>query len=348
MEGRSRSDASGPRRQALSTPAPAAPLFSIGVTTYDRLELLRETLQSVLRQDCTDVEILVGNDNPARTLDAGAIGTDDPRVRIINHPVNLGEMGNMNALLAEARGRYFSWLADDDLYADGLLAAVSRAIEAFHGPACVLTAYSTEKPGDPVGAAGPIQLDAADFLHRYLSRSLPVLGCYGFYARDQLLALGGMTRLSPGLSPYSDNLLALKAALLRPVVIEQPLIFFRTHQQSLSFTSIDAAAYRVAQQALWSVFNDQLLPRVSVDDEARDAVRADLLAWCVKDFFGVVGRSGRWQEKELKSYALFLRSAYLDFDRYPWGVATIVSRERLKLPLRILLQKWRGRAGAVQ
>ncbi len=325
---------------------PAAPLFSIGVTTYDRIELLRETLQSVLRQDCADVEILVGNDNPSRTLDASAIGTDDPRVRIINHPVNLGEMGNMNALLAEARGRYFSWLADDDLYAVGTLPAVARAIAQFQHPACVFTTYSVQAGGVAGRDVAAAQLDAADFLRRYLSRSLSVLGCYGFYARDQMRALGGMTRLSPGLSPYSDNLLALKAALLRPVVIDSPLIYFRTHEQSLSFTSVDVAGYRAAQEALWAVFNDQLLPRVEIDDSVRDALRADLLTWCVKDFYGVVGRSGRWQDKELKSYALFLRAAYLDFDRYPWNVATTVSRERLKLPLRILRQKWRGRVRA--
>ena len=324
---------------------PAAPLFSIGVTTYDRLELLRETLQSVLRQDCADVEILVGNDNPARQLDAGTIGTSDPRVRIINHPVNLGEMGNMNALLSEAKGRYFSWLADDDLYAATTLSTVARAITKFQDPPCVFTRYSIQALS-ALGADGDAaQLEPAEFLRRYLGRSLPVLGCYGFYRHEQLLALGGMTRLSPGLSPYSDNLLALKAAILRPVVIDSPLIYFRTHDQSLSFTSVDVAGYRAAQEALWAVFNDQLLPRAGIGDAARDAIRADLLAWCVKDFYGVVGRSGRWQEKELKSYALFLRTAYLDFDRYPWRVATTASRERLKLPLRILRQKWRGRAG---
>lgn len=287
----------------------------------------------------------MGNDNPARVLDASTLGTNDSRVRIINHPVNLGEMGNMNALLSEARGRYFSWLADDDLYAAGTLSAVTRAIAKFQNPTCVFTTYSVQAAGSAGGDVEATRLEPEDFLHRYLGRSLPVLGCYGFYARDQLLALGGMTRLSPGLSPYSDNLLALKAALMRPVVIAQPLIFFRTHEQSLSFTSIDVAGYRAAQDALWLFFNDQLLPRVEIADEGRDALRADLLSWCVKDFYGVVGRSGRWQEKELKSYALFLREAYLAFGRYPWGVATTVSRERLKLPLRILRQKWRGRTG---
>ena len=106
--------------------------------------------------------------------------------------------------------------------------------------------------------------------------------------------------------------------------------------------------------SLWSLveilhrLDPALLPRVEIADLVRDALRADLLAWCVRDFYGVVGRSGRWQEKELKSYASFLRAAYLDFDRYPWGVATTVSRERLKLPPRILLQKWRGRTGAAR
>ena len=51
----------------------------------------------------------------------------DPRIRFVNHPTNLREVGNMNALLREATGRYFTWLFDDDLYEPGFLKAAYDA-----------------------------------------------------------------------------------------------------------------------------------------------------------------------------------------------------------------------------
>ena len=110
------------------------PLFSIGVTTYDRVELLIETLSSITAQTFTDFEVIVGNDNPERTLTAEALGVDDQRIRFVNHASNLGELNNMNTLLDISRGRYFTWLADDDLYAPTFLAAVAEALEKCHYP----------------------------------------------------------------------------------------------------------------------------------------------------------------------------------------------------------------------
>ena len=38
------------------------PFFSIGVTTYNRKELLKQTLISIINQTFTDFEVIVGND----------------------------------------------------------------------------------------------------------------------------------------------------------------------------------------------------------------------------------------------------------------------------------------------
>src|SRR5713226_4574644 len=119
----------------------AAPLFSFGVTTYDRVDLLAETLSSILRQTFCDFEIIVGNDNPNRTLSAASLGIHDSRIRFVNHSRNLGELGNMNSLLGLARGRYFTWIADDDLYAPNFLHAVHAALNKFEFPPCVYTSY---------------------------------------------------------------------------------------------------------------------------------------------------------------------------------------------------------------
>ncbi|MFA4853438.1 MAG: glycosyltransferase, partial [Bacteroidales bacterium] len=75
------------------------PLFSIGVPTYNRKDLLKQTLLSILEQSFADFEVIVGNDFPDETISAESLGIDDRRVRFINNKQNLGELENMNSLL---------------------------------------------------------------------------------------------------------------------------------------------------------------------------------------------------------------------------------------------------------
>src|SRR6266576_6222332 len=110
------------------------PLFSIGVTTYNRVELLVETLNSITAQTFGDFEVIVANDNPNRTVTAESLGVSDPRIRFVNNPKNLGELDNMNSLLALSRGRYFTWIADDDLYASDFLERANDALQKFDYP----------------------------------------------------------------------------------------------------------------------------------------------------------------------------------------------------------------------
>ena len=117
------------------------PFFSIGVTTYNRPEMLKQTLMSISAQTFSDFEVIVGNDYVQDPLSAELLGIMDSRIRFINHPQNLGEASNMNTLLNLSRGRYFTWQCDDDLYAPNFLGEVHSTLLKFNCPTCVFTAY---------------------------------------------------------------------------------------------------------------------------------------------------------------------------------------------------------------
>ena len=53
----------------------STPFFSIGVTTYNRPELLKQTLDSISMQTFSDFEVIVGNDFIQEPLSAAALGT---------------------------------------------------------------------------------------------------------------------------------------------------------------------------------------------------------------------------------------------------------------------------------
>jgi glycosyltransferase involved in cell wall biosynthesis len=96
----------------------ADPLFSVVIPTYRRPEFLVEAVTSVTEQSVADLECIVVDD-------ASGLPTPeftDPRVRVLHHEVNLGLSGARNSGIRAARGRYVTFLDDDDLLARDRLA----------------------------------------------------------------------------------------------------------------------------------------------------------------------------------------------------------------------------------
>jgi glycosyltransferase involved in cell wall biosynthesis len=89
-----------------------APLFSVIVPTRGREPVLHEAFRSVLGQTVPDFECLVVDDHSPEPVRV----PDDPRVRVIRRSQRGGAAAARNTGLAEARGKYVTFLDDDDLY----------------------------------------------------------------------------------------------------------------------------------------------------------------------------------------------------------------------------------------
>lgn len=286
------------------------PFFSIGVTTFDRSELLVETIRSICSQTFSDFEVLIGNDNPARSITADALGINDSRIRYLNYNSNLGELRNMNHLLELSYGRYFTWLADDDLYAPDFLGAMYRALVWLDHPVCVFTSFTEEyellNQNKEIKEQAQI-FTGRQFLEKFLSRDIKAHGCCGIFNVDYLKKIGGMRQLGQGHSPYSDTLLAIQAGLLNKVgYINSPLMFYRDHGGSISSISKDLIAYKTAQEDLCAqcvdIFNHE-----SLRDNFEISLYELLTFWCIEQFCVVVIRNGKIPLQILKDYLLFIR-----------------------------------------
>ena len=88
---------------------------TVGLTTYNRKDLLKRAVKSVIRQKYNKFQLLIGNDFEKEKITFKKLGIKkDPRIKIFNHKKNLGERNNMNFLLNKANTKWFTWLADDD------------------------------------------------------------------------------------------------------------------------------------------------------------------------------------------------------------------------------------------
>lgn len=240
--GKSRSDSGG-----------AKPFFSLAVTTYDRTELLRDCLQSIIDQSFVDFEILVGNDNQSRHLLLESLGVADHRIRVFNWEQNLGELGNMNALVANSRGHYLTWIADDDLYAPEFLQSIYTAILEHNSPACIFTGFTVLRGAEPPQAAQNVMgqttaLPGSEFLSSYFSGAIKTMSFNGMYRLDALMEIGLPEPLSDTpVGILAEYWLLVRCGLLREIVyVNTPLVYFRAHDDSYSTQNREVQNYKTA------------------------------------------------------------------------------------------------------
>jgi hypothetical protein len=102
----------------------------IGIVTRDRENIISHAVQGILDQTFTDWNLWIVDTGRRR------IEFSDPRIHRLSAPrSNISEA--RNAALAQARGKYFAWLDDDEWWAPPHLERAVTYLEAH--PTCALT-----------------------------------------------------------------------------------------------------------------------------------------------------------------------------------------------------------------
>lgn len=106
----------------------STPLVSIGLPVYNGARYLKSTLNALLSQDYTNLEILI-SDN-ASTDSTAQIAQDYsrayPMITYSRNEKNIGAAGNFSSVFTRARGKYFMWASDHDLWSPSL---ISRGVQ---------------------------------------------------------------------------------------------------------------------------------------------------------------------------------------------------------------------------
>lgn len=91
------------------------PLVSICIPSYNAAPYIGETLQSVLAQTYSHLEIIVCDDCSKDNTMEVVKTFSDPRIAIHINEKNLGSSGNYNKALSYANGKYVKLLCADDM-----------------------------------------------------------------------------------------------------------------------------------------------------------------------------------------------------------------------------------------
>ena len=110
------------------------PEVSVIVPLYNREDLIRETVQSVLLQSVANWELIIvddgSTDNSQRV--AEQLSEQHDRIRVLSRPDHIlpGGNGARNFGFGQARGKYVMWLDSDDLLTEDYLALQIGNLEA--------------------------------------------------------------------------------------------------------------------------------------------------------------------------------------------------------------------------
>jgi glycosyltransferase involved in cell wall biosynthesis len=116
----------------------STPLVSVCMPVSRSAAHVKRSLNSVLAQSFTNIEILVSDDGRYGREVVEEAG--DPRVRYRRNAVPLGLTGNLESLLAEAQGEMIAFLHDDDHWEPSYLEEAVDRLQASPQAGMVLTA----------------------------------------------------------------------------------------------------------------------------------------------------------------------------------------------------------------
>jgi glycosyltransferase involved in cell wall biosynthesis len=206
------------------------PLISVIVPTFNRLALLKETVESVRRQTFRDFELIVVNDGSSDGTKEWLDGCGD--IRAI-HRANGGIASARNAGAAAARGEWFAFLDHDDLWGPRKLE--TQALYVTRNPEVGLAAVKHVKFGALKEERRPGRWVKGDLFREVFSKSV-IHTSTVMIRRDVFFSVGGF----PVHYRFADEFdVWLKIARDHPIALyDGPLVQIRLYEANTSHNRI--------------------------------------------------------------------------------------------------------------
>ena len=207
------------------------PNVSVVVTTYNRVALLTETIDSILAQTYTKFEVIIIDNMSVDGTEEYIAGLEDPRISYVRNE-NHGVIAvNRNMGIQMSKGKYVALCDDDDLWmADKLQLQVAIMEENPKIALCYTNAESFE--GDHVIQNKMVQhvVESDFFVHLLRSNFIPNSSVV--IRRSVFDKLG---LLSVDTSLFEDYEMWLRIAKKYPLYgIDKALIRYRLHSSNMA------------------------------------------------------------------------------------------------------------------
>lgn len=105
-------------------------LITVGLTTYNRLEMLKKSLESVINQTYKNIEIIIADNHSTDGTEeyCKECATKDSRIRYYRHDKNIGVHENGRFLRDKVKTRYALLFCDDDWISENFIEETVKVI----------------------------------------------------------------------------------------------------------------------------------------------------------------------------------------------------------------------------
>lgn len=208
------------------------PTVSVVMATYNRANLIRETIYSILGQTFSDLELIIVCDGSTDGTEMQVTSLDDPRIKFCKQPNSGRPAIPRNFGIRAAKGKYVAFCDDDDPW---LPEKLEKQLESFdEGISCVASDCI------PIGDVKYFS-KILSFKNNEYSRDLsyndillglnPIISSSVLTKRDYLLSLNGFDD-SVDFRFIEDWELWLRLSRKGAVrILAEPLLKYRMHQK---------------------------------------------------------------------------------------------------------------------
>ncbi len=272
------------------------PTVSVGLPVFNGERYLDEAIRSVLSQTFADLELVIADNASTDSTEeiCRRHSAVDARVRYVRNDRNLGAAPNYNLTLDLASGRYFKWLAHDDVCLPDF---VRVCVETLDANSDIVLAYPTpvdiDEDGNTIGLrdAG-LRLDDPDPVQRFrdtMGKAHACLPVFGLCRTDILRRTG-----QHGNYPSADRVLLSELALWGKLYeVPERQYLHREHDERFVYTHrtiqeqvewFDTSRAGSASYEKWRMLREYLIAieRSPLTTGQRLACAARMGKWTVK------------------------------------------------------------------
>ncbi|MBI5055603.1 MAG: glycosyltransferase family 2 protein [Nitrospirae bacterium] len=220
------------------------PFFSVIIPTYNRAELLRGAVRSVLDQTFKDFELIVIDDHSTDNSAEAARSFRDDRVHHIMNDRTGGSAGARNAGIFRARGQWITFLDDDDVWLPKKLEMQYKMIRKMDGTFGIIYAGYAEYDFEAQKEVSIHLPEKEGWIQEELLYTNCVTAlCSVAVRRDILLKAGGFDESFPAIEDW--ELYVRIAGVTKFGILREKLVHVRRNDKdrlSLNFQRKLAAA----------------------------------------------------------------------------------------------------------
>lgn len=225
----------------INQPPALVPLrVTVAIPTFNRIELLKRSVESALSQSYEDLEIIISDNASTDGTQEYLQGLSDPRIKVLLNTENLGMVANWGRCLNSATGTYFLLLSDDDAFVDpeAVVKVMRRFCEA--GGEKIGVVFSdvilerVSRSTREVTSADKISYSTAELITRFYSNDLSIFPCATYMRTKDLRSIGGYQAFDAKLAVDACAWMAVAMTYGYVERVPEPLSLYRVHESLTS------------------------------------------------------------------------------------------------------------------